>query len=104
MEDARKSPGAALVLSLVPGVGHIYSGATGSGIAWLAACFLAYQASNEFGVVLHVICALTAAQAAQSANRREEDQLARRRENAAEVARLLDDAVARGGGAPPPPP
>jgi hypothetical protein len=101
METARKSPGAALLLSLVPGVGHIYAGATGAGAAWLVGTFVAYNTVGPLGFFVHFVCAVTAAQAAQRANRQEEAELLSRRENASEVARLLDDAVGAGGGPPP---
>jgi hypothetical protein len=102
METARKSPGAALFLSFIPGAGHIYAGATGAGIGWLVGAFFAYRVGAELGVIVHIVCAITAAQAAQSANREEAAQLDSRRESASEVARLLDEAVAaRGAPAPP---
>lgn len=101
METARKSPGAALFLSLIPGAGHIYAGATGAGIGWLAGTVFAYNAGSGLGMIVHFICAATAAQAAQRANREEEAQMASRKESAADVARLLDDAVAARGAPPP---
>ncbi len=101
MDTPRKSPGAALVLSIIPGVGHIYAGASGAGIAWLAGTVFAYNVLDGMGFFVHLVCAVTAAQAAQRANREEEAQMASRRESAADVARLLDDAVAARGAPPP---
>ena len=75
MGSARRSPGAALLLSIVPGAGHIYAGASGAGIFWLAGTVVAYNANPLFGLVVHFICATTAAQAAQRANRLEEEQV-----------------------------
>ena len=107
MAVARKSPGAALVLSLVPGAGHLYAGRTGPGLGWLVSVFVAYKVSGGLGLLLHVVCAATAAQAAQAANRKEEEDLAARGESASEVARMLDEAVAHRAPAPgaevPPP-
>ena len=103
MDDARKSPGAALFLSIIPGAGHLYAGASGAGIAWLAGTVFAYNVLDGMGFFVHFVCAITAAQAAQAANRQEEADLASRRETAADVAKLLDEAVAARGAPPPGP-
>jgi hypothetical protein len=106
MEGARRSSGAAFVLSLIPGAGHLYLGLTGEGIAWLAGVVFGYRVVWWVGFGLHFICAVKAAQAAEAVNRKEESGIAARRENASEVAKMLDDAIARrgtGAGAPPAP-
>jgi hypothetical protein len=107
MEVPRKSPGAAFLLSVVPGVGHIYAGRTGAGVGWLVAVVVGYNAFPPVGLFLHFLSAATAAQAAQAANRSEAASLDARRESAEDVARLLDEAAARRGAAapaaPPPP-
>jgi len=101
MDSARRSPGAALLLSIVPGAGHIYAGASGAGIFWLAGTFFAYKAAAGLGLFIHFLCAATAAQAAQRANRAEAEALQSKKESAAEVAKLLDEAVAARGAPPP---
>jgi hypothetical protein len=102
MAGDRRNPGAAFLLSVVPGVGHLYAGRTGAGIGWLVAVLVAYRFLGEHGLVavavfLHFLCAVNAAQAVQAVNRAETEELASRRESASDVARLLDEAVARGG-------
>ncbi len=110
MEGARRSSGAAFVLSIIPGAGHLYLGLTGEGIAWLAAAVFGYRVVWGLGLILHALCAIKAAQAAQAVNRKEAADIAARRENASEVAKILEDAIAnRGpgggpGGGPSPPP
>ena len=110
MDPPRKAPGAAFLLSVVPGMGHVYAGRTARGLAWLVAVVLAYNSLfPALGLLLHFVCAATAAQAAAAANRGEEAVLASRRESAEEVGRILDEVVARRGDpalaaeAPPPP-
>ena len=107
MEGDRKSPAAAFFLSVIPGLGHLYVGRVGAGIAWLAAIFILYTTPlAPIAVVLHFICAATAARAAEAANREEREEIRGRRESASDVARILDEAVRRGpaGAAPPPAP
>ena len=101
MDAPRKSPGAAFLLSIIPGAGHVYAGSTGPGVIWLAAVAFAYKAVPALGLFLHVICAARAAQAAAEANRREEAELASRQETAEDVARMLDSAVAQRTAAAP---
>jgi hypothetical protein len=97
MAEDRKSPAAALFLSVVPGAGHMYAGKTGEGVAWLVAVFIAYRMNGFLGFFLHVICAVKAAQGAQASNLKDREDLASRQETASQVAALLDDAVARRG-------
>ncbi len=105
MEGDRKSPGAAFVLSLIPGVGHLYAGRVGSGVGWLVATFVAYSSAPALGFFLHVICAAMAARAAEEQNRREQEDLRSRRESASDVARMLEGtARARHPEAPAAPP
>ncbi len=61
----RGSPGfnplLALVLSIVPGVGHIYRGRPLKGIMWFFFVSIAYGMGSAFGVLIHMICAANAA-------------------------------------------
>ncbi len=100
MERARRSAGAAFFLSVIPGAGHLYLGLTGEGIAWLAAVVFTYRMYPAFGLILHFVCAVKAAQAAQAVNRKEEADLASRQDSASEVARLLEDTIANRGNSP----
>jgi hypothetical protein len=59
--DSGFNPTIALVLSIVPGVGHIYRGKPFKGILWFFGVSLAYGASPPFGILIHVICAANAA-------------------------------------------
>ena len=51
----------ALVLSIVPGVGHIYRGKPFKGVFWFFFVSLAYGLSAPFGFLIHLICAANAA-------------------------------------------
>jgi hypothetical protein len=55
------SPMLALVLSIVPGVGHIYRGKPFKGALWLFFVLSAYGLSTPFGFLIHLICAANAA-------------------------------------------
>jgi hypothetical protein len=55
------SPVLALVLSIVPGVGHIYRGKPFKGILWFFGVSFAYTVNPPLGVVIHMICAANAA-------------------------------------------
>ena len=50
----------AFVLSIVPGLGHIYQGHIGRGIAWFFGVAIAHG-MGPIGYVLHLICAFNAA-------------------------------------------
>jgi hypothetical protein len=54
----------AFVLSLVPGLGHFYAGRTGRAIGWFFGVLFAYGASSSLGVLIHLVCAVSAARAA----------------------------------------
>jgi hypothetical protein len=97
VEPARRSPGAAFFLSLVPGAGHVYAGRMGGGALWLLGIVFAYRVGLPFGLLAHFVCAVNAARAALDANREEAAELASRREKASEVADLLDAAAASHG-------
>lgn len=57
------SPGVAALLSfLIPGVGQMYKGKVGAGIMWLIFTSIAYCLLILPGIVLHIICIVTAAQ------------------------------------------
>lgn len=56
------SPGIAAVLSLViPGAGQMYKGDVGSGLVWLIAVVIGYFLFIVPGLVLHLLCIVTAA-------------------------------------------
>ena len=59
--DAGYSPLLALVLSIVPGVGHIYRGKPGKGILWFFGVSFAYGMGPPLGILIHIICAANAA-------------------------------------------
>jgi hypothetical protein len=52
------------VLSLVPGLGHFYAGRTGRAVGWFLGTLLAYGTSSSLGVLIHLVCAVSAARAA----------------------------------------
>ena len=55
------NPVLALVLSIVPGVGHIYRGKPFKGIMWFFFVSIAYGMGPPFGILIHIICAANAA-------------------------------------------
>ena len=55
------NPVLALILSIVPGVGHIYSGRPFKGIMWFFFVSIAYGMGPPFGILIHLICAANAA-------------------------------------------
>ena len=56
------NPGVAALLSFfIPGVGQMYKGDVGTGIAWLIFTYLGYFLFIIPGLVLHLICIITAA-------------------------------------------
>ncbi len=55
------NPVLALVLSIVPGVGHIYRGKPFKGIMWFFFVSIAYGMGATFGILIHIICAANAA-------------------------------------------
>lgn len=93
MTEGRKQPIAALALSLVPGLGHIYSGEVGTGVAWLIGTWFAYGRNPTVGLIVHIFCAASAVNAAGRANSMENRELSDRRESAEDVARMLDRAA-----------
>jgi TM2 domain-containing membrane protein YozV len=57
------SPSVAAALSLViPGSGQMYKGQTRGGFLWLGAVVLGYMTFIIPGIVLHVLCVISAAQ------------------------------------------
>jgi hypothetical protein len=54
----------AVVLSVVPGLGHFYAGRTGRAIGWFFGTLWAYEISTSLGVLIHLVCAVSAARAA----------------------------------------
>src|SRR5579863_2490121 len=51
----------ALVLSIVPGVGHIYRGKPFKGVMWFFGVSFAWLIAPPLGTLLHIICAANAA-------------------------------------------
>jgi len=60
-KDPGFSPLLALLLSIVPGVGHIYRGKPGRGIFWFFGVSFAYTMGPPLGILIHLICAANAA-------------------------------------------
>jgi TM2 domain-containing membrane protein YozV len=55
----------AFVLSVVPGLGHFYAGRTGRAIMWfMAVLAIAYPISWSLGLLMHLVCGVSAARAA----------------------------------------
>jgi hypothetical protein len=54
----------AFVLSVVPGLGHFYAGRSGRAIAWFFGALVAYGTSTSLGMLLQLICAVSAARTA----------------------------------------
>ncbi len=54
----------AFALSVMPGLGHFYAGRTGRAIGWFFAVLFAYGTSSSLGVLIHLVCAVSAARAA----------------------------------------
>lgn len=60
--ERKWSPGVAAVLSLViPGAGQMYKGNIGTGIFWLIIVCIGYFLLVIPGLILHLICIVTAA-------------------------------------------
>jgi hypothetical protein len=59
--DSGFNPVLALLLSIVPGVGHIYRGWPFKGIAWFFGVSVAYTMGPPLGILIHFICAANAA-------------------------------------------
>ncbi len=59
--ERKWSPGIAAVLSLViPGAGQMYKGNVGAGIVWLIVTIIGYCLFIIPGLILHLICIVTA--------------------------------------------
>jgi hypothetical protein len=69
-------PLVAFLLSVVPGLGHVYQGHVTRGIAWFFGVAIAYGA-GPIGYLLHLICAVSAA--SYGGNRYDERRRRRRR-------------------------
>jgi hypothetical protein len=54
----------AVVLSLVPGLGHFYAGRTGRAFGWFFGALWAYNISLSLGMLIHLVCLVSAARAA----------------------------------------
>jgi hypothetical protein len=62
--DLGSPPVVACLLSLVPGLGHFYAGRTGRAIGWFFGTLWAYDITPSLGVLIHLVCAVSAARAA----------------------------------------
>jgi hypothetical protein len=69
-------PVIAFLLSIIPGLGHLYQGRARRGIAWFVGVAIAYNA-GPIGFLLHLICAISAA--SYGSNRYDERQRRRHR-------------------------
>lgn len=60
-KERKWSPGVAALLSLlIPGAGQIYKGNVFRGLIWLVVVALSYFSLFDLGIVLHLICIVTA--------------------------------------------
>lgn len=59
--DIGLRPVIAFVLSVIPGLGHVYQGHPWRGIAWFFGVIAAWNASPPLGFLLQLICAANAA-------------------------------------------
>lgn len=60
--ESTKSGGVAALLSfIIPGAGQMYNDNVGAGLAWFICVILGYVCFVVPGVILHLICILTAA-------------------------------------------
>jgi hypothetical protein len=53
----------AFVLSVMPGLGHFYAGRTWRALKWFVGVLLAYAISPGLGVLIHLVCGVSAARA-----------------------------------------
>ncbi len=53
----------AALLSLLPGLGHFYAGHTWRAIKWFFGVLFAYAISPGLGLLIHLVCAVSAARA-----------------------------------------
>lgn len=55
------NPVMAALLSIIPGLGHLYKGRVGAGAMWFFGVMFAYASNPALGLLLHIICASNAA-------------------------------------------
>ncbi len=55
------NPVMAAILSIIPGLGHVYKGRPARGAMWFFGVTFAYGLNPSLGILMHVICALNAA-------------------------------------------
>ncbi len=60
-KDPGFTPSVALVLSIVPGVGHLYRGKFWKGALWFFGVSAAYSVGAPLGILIHFVCAANAA-------------------------------------------
>jgi hypothetical protein len=62
----------AALLSVLPGLGHFYAGHPWHALKWFFGVLIAYAVSHGLGVLIHLVCAVSAARAGmEDAARRE---------------------------------
>ncbi len=61
VRDPGFNPITAALLSIIPGLGHIYKREPARGLIWFFAVIFAYATGPQLGVLLHLICAINAA-------------------------------------------
>ncbi len=57
----RWSPWTALILSLIPGLGHWYKGLRKRALLWFVSVSVFYGIAPSIGLTMHIICAINAA-------------------------------------------
>ncbi len=55
----------AAILSILPGLGHFYAGRTRRAIGWCFAVLFSYATAASLGLLIHIICAVSAARLAR---------------------------------------
>ncbi len=61
VRDPGFNPVTAALLSIVPGLGHVYKRAPARGAIWFFVVSIAYGTAPPLGLLLHVVCAVNAA-------------------------------------------
>lgn len=60
-QDNELNPWTALILSLIPGLGHWYKGLRKRALMWFVVVVLSYNILPAIGLIMHAICAVNAA-------------------------------------------
>jgi hypothetical protein len=59
--DLGFNPVIAALLSVIPGLGHVYKGSPGRGAIWFFVVMLSYGVNPSLGLILQLVCAANAA-------------------------------------------